>query len=702
MIKKLILPLLLLLGLATSCKFRLNENPNWDTDIVAPLLKSRVTLRDAIKDTTLLREDPDNFLYMVYRDTVVDLRLSEYVEVPDTTVYIKVTLDSIKLTTDTLVERLWLADMCRQMQADSDPANDFIANQILSTGNGSFFVPVPALTIANGTVIPVDASQYFLTADLLEGEIFVEVENQLPVGIDTILFTLNNAGTLSNTIANLEITNLPIGATGTDVADLSGQTVESQMEGVLDKLKTMPQFPLNYDTLTQYIEIQVILRGLKASSANAIFPAQTVIDDRNPVKYYFGDGVELTRMVVGTGRLEVEVVSTINDTLGFVYSLPSALVDGQPVEVDAQVLPAPEGDSIRYDTVFTLDGAYIDLTLNGDSVNIFPQRLLGNLIYSGNMVTMNLTDSLTIYYGLVDIIPSYVEGYLGKDTFSFQEAMAFDYFNSIDGGTLDLTKPKITFTFDNSIGADGEMIVHEITAHNRRTGASVSLNAPLVNGPVAIPGPHLPNVGQTVSSTVVLDRNNSNIRDFVSLLPDSLSFDMEVFSNSNGVQSLHNNFATDQSRIGAILDLEIPLMGIADNIGLHDTLALDLSDATVPTSVSDGSLRLYLENSFPFETTVQIYFYNNNFTLVDSLFEAGPGVIAAGAVDVNGYVSTPTIVSLESWFDQARLQNLQTNATQAIAKFRLSTQPAGQPVKIYSTYGITFRLVGDFRYHAGM
>jgi hypothetical protein len=222
-----------------------------------------------------------------------------------------------------------------------------------------------------------------------------------------------------------------------------------------------------------------------------------------------------------------------------------------------------------------------------------------------------------------------------------------------------------------------------------------------VGTPTNIPGPRLPNVGQTVSTRLSLDRTNSNIRDFISDLPDQIDFDLSVHANKYGNPSLRDNFATYDSRISAFMDMEVPLEGVADHIILQDTLDLDLSEATLPESVLDGNLDLILTNDFPMEAEAQFYFYDAVGNLVDSLFNGGPGIIPAGTMNASGYVDVPGYVKLSSFFDPARVDRLRTMAKTAIVRFTLSTKPAATDVKIYTTYGIDFRIVGDFRFQAG-
>jgi hypothetical protein len=61
-------------------------------------------------------------------------------------------------------------------------------------------------------------------------------------------------------------------------------------------------------------------------------------------------------------------------------------------------------------------------------------------------------------------------------------------------------------------------------------------------------------------------------------------------------------------------------------------------------------------------------------------------------------VDTPGTATLSTSIDQARLDDLRVLGKEAVIRFNMTTKPDGQPVKLYTTYGIDFHLVGDFIY----
>jgi hypothetical protein len=690
--KRFVLFFLLVALVGSACRFKPKDGVSWDTNMVSPLLKSRVGLADALTDTTLTQINDDNSITVVFRDTIVNLALADYLVVPDTSFAAKVTLDSITLSTDTLTQDITLGQIGRQLQSQGNPAGDAIMNN-----HGGTVPFLPPNNDLSSDDIDIDASAFFDEAVLLSGWMVVQIDNRLPVDINSVTFHLRNNGVLQDTLVRKTIAPIPVNQTRKDSADLAGKTVESTMAGKLEDIDIAGGFNVPIDT-NDYIRMTVIVRDLGASSATAVFPAQTVLDDRSRINYQFDNGIEIKRMRVASGELRINAVSTIQDTIDFTYTLPTAIKNGQQVVVQDRLEPDTVLGVSEANVLFDLTDYYIDMTVNGDSINLFPYHLVGNLLYSGRKNTMDLSDSIDVFYGLFDIKPSYIEGYLGQETFSFVETIDLDFFNSILGGTLDLTRPKVELTMLNSIGVDGELKINQMEAFNSRTGQSVALTGSIISSATELRGPKLPNVGQTVTTKILLDNNNSNVRQFISLLPDRLQFDMEVLINKNGNPALRDNFATDKSRIMAFLDMEVPLEGIANNLILQDTVPLAISEVTLPTGVSEGNLKLIVSNNFPFEADVQVYFFDAGGAIFDSLFTGTDNLVPAGKIDDNGFVNEPGTKTLVTAATQERLDMLRSRGREAVIQFTMSTKPDGQAVKLYTTYGIDFHLIGDFKF----
>jgi len=75
---------LLFITLIFSCKKDF-ERPNWDVDLLAPLVKSTLTINDLIPDS-VLQVNPDTSLKIVYSDNIFDVDMDSLFTIPDTTI----------------------------------------------------------------------------------------------------------------------------------------------------------------------------------------------------------------------------------------------------------------------------------------------------------------------------------------------------------------------------------------------------------------------------------------------------------------------------------------------------------------------------------------------------------------------------------------------------------------------------------------
>lgn len=676
-----------LLGMA-SC--RVSEKPHWDTTWTAPLLQSEIRLLDALGDTSLLDLQGDNTINIVLRDTVLDFRIGQFVSIPDTSLEATVNLDSIRLTSDTVSQRTTLHEATRGTPYEF--VVDYWHNIGYANGN------VPGFVFTSLDPYPVDASQYFDWAVLESGDLWVQIQNEFPMDINSVKFDLRNASDQS-VVATVRFDTILEHETKVEVVSLAGQYMESSLEAVVDTMEfAQIDSGTPIDKYQQFLELKVLLRDLIADSAKAIFPAQNVIDQKTRIKWDFGeDEIALKRLELATGRLEVTAFSNIGNPMEFTYRLPSARKDGVPVEVVSYLPAGSDVNPSQYSTTFDLSGYSIDLTINGDSVNLFPQEFLGTLEYTGQTVIMSQSSKIDISYKLLDLEPRYVEGYLGQHAFTFGDTLTLDVFDGVLGGLLDFVKPTALLVVENSLGLDGLMQFNTLRGRNTLSGDEVDLTGQEIENGMEITGPRLPNVGSVSRSTFALNADNSNLRDFFRLLPDEIRADIAVDANHNGIPALLDNFATDESAIRAYLDIEVPLHGVAENLLLEQEFPFRLTEVDLPPGIAEADFRLVTQNYFPVGAEVQMYFQDGNSNVVDSLFTDGPQRLVPAQTDADLLVTEPGLATVTSKIDEARLQRIQTAQT-ATVRVILNTGPGTDPVKLYADAKLSFSLVGDFKY----
>ncbi|MEM6764032.1 MAG: hypothetical protein AAF655_03875 [Bacteroidota bacterium] len=674
-----------------SCKFDPTESFSWDADLLTPIATSSVTIGDAITDSTLISEDSTGFLSIVFRDTLLRAELEEFLRIPDTSVIQNFDLSTFELAPQAITQRITLADLARSLIADGNSLGTLI---LLNQGATLPFVP-DQNGFSSGA-IQIDASELFEIAVLDSGEMELTILNQLPLGIRNIDYTLENT-TLQTPIATGNFPLILAGDSAQEVFDLGGQTIESSITAELTNLDIIGGASIPIDT-NDYIEVRLTVSKLRAQEATAIFPTQTVQQDTTPLVYAFsGDlaDLELTNILLETGSIDATLFSTIEDTIAFTYSLPSTTLNGDIPSISAKLNPAPPGGLSTFNQLEDLSGYLMDLTFDGTRTNSLAQSYTIDLIFSGKQVSIDQQDSVFLSYTLQNVTPSYVEGYFGTGTDQYSGTVDIDAFQDLSIGSLDLERPSAELIIQNGLGMELEVRIVSLEAVKSQEGFRLGLTGAPLNSPVFLDRLVLPDTFGITEERVSFTTANSNLKQVISAVPDQLAYNVDVIYNQNAVPAELDNFATNESEVRAIFELDLPLEGQVASLILTDTSEVDFG-STDAGRIQSGSLRLLFENQFPLEAVVEATIYDENFTPLGVLLQGQ--TISPGVPTANGRVETLAQSTLERTFSQEELNLWIEQGAFIIFRYIMDTRPSGTPVQLYADYTLNGRLVGNFDY----
>jgi hypothetical protein len=679
-----------------SCRKKPKPLGGWSTEILAPLLYGSVSIDDIIADS-LLTVKSNNELTLVFRSVFYRLNLAEEgISVPDTSLSEMVTLDSIKLPDRTIIYNYTLG----QFAHDNSTYGPLILFAV------TFGIPVPIPVIDSTSVFdqPLDATEFFETATLDSGYLDLTITNGFPIDISELIFRAKNESD-GATIFIDTFYNIPVGGDTSSTYDLAGKTVDGHMLIDIIKLSSPGSAPdsIFIDT-TDAITLKATVRDMKVISATAVFPAQNLVNVKNEIVYDMG-GPEFTTMIIRSGTLVIEAVNTIEDSLHLRYTIPGAYDSlGQVILVNSVAPPAPTGGSVSIMDEFDLKGTTIDLTgKNHNLVNTFYNEFTARIDSTGNVISISLLDSILVSYSLIDIVPQYVKGYMGQhqvSTGAVTEPLTF--FNKVLGGTFDLEQMSVGFSVVNRMGVDGTITVNQIESLDNKTGQSVALQAPFVGTPLpvkrAFENPTLDGI-----TTFSLTESNSNIDQLIENKPSSLTYDLDLSVNPQGNKYNYQDFVNYDKTLEVSLDAEIPLSITANGLTLQDSFDFDFNLSSGASAVTGATLYFLVDNGFPLSAFVQVYFTDDLGMPIDSLFTA-PSFVAPGELDnATCIVNESKRSRLVTTFNAARLDQLEAS-TRAIVRATLSTSSStgcAGPLKIYSDYGLSFKLTGRFNYDTG-
>lgn len=677
-----------------SCK-RSSQDPLWNVDLLAPLIKASLSMNNIIKDTSFIKKNLDNSITIVNRQELAKITLDSLVVLNTPPFSKTVKLNSLLLDTRSDTTRITVARIISELEKTGNPSDASAALLLKTAANFNIPVNSSLLTGMKFTNLPVDITSIFSDAEIATGSLSIKIINNLPVSIDLLDFNIKNT-VAQNSIINPSFTSLPAnGGSVSATQDLAGMHIEGQLTADLDTLHFVPGGNV-YISMDQSLDIILTVSGVTLTSANAVFPNQDVVQNSDEVSLLgLENGVELTSAKIESGLIKVEVYSTAQDKIYFTYGVPSATKNGQPFEVETIIPAALPGQTAH--KIFTYDfaGYTMDLTgENNDTVNTFYNTLVGKIKYTGKKVFLSLNDSISISIYTENLKPSYAKGYLGQQTVDLGPAfVGLDIFNSIESGILNFENVNLNLSIDNGFGIDGSVQINNITAYNTKTSANQTLTGPNIG--VVLPitkasdNPYVNSLSTFDMST------SSNATNLINILPNSINYNVQVKTNLAGNLNTYTDFAYSKGSLSAFLDIEMPLSLIASKLVLSDTV--DFNTSTIKSrNIENGTFSVLVDNGFPLSATLKMYFVDANGTITDSVKSAS-GAILPAPVNGANRVKEKRSSQIKFEADEQRMNNLY-NAKKVIFKIEFTTNPSATFLKIYSDYSIDFKMIGDMNY----
>lgn len=691
---------LLLAFILSSCK---RDGTGWDAGLVAPLATTNMTIGNLVKDT-ILKTNSDSSLSIVYSNTVYELNLADqFIRIPDTSIGQRYTIDSLGLPNVSIYYKISLGAMARNLIASGNGA----IGQTLINQNGTYNT-LPALNGLTLTPFYFSAASYFQTATFSNARLTFNVDNRLPITITDVNFELRNVNA-NNVILTGHYDSIPAGSSGYLGYQLQNVTIESNLAVRITSFST-PGSRGNsvlIDT-SNYVGIGAYIDNLHVRDAIAIFPAQDLISldqeltqDIAPRKFTYIDCKE--------GTLDVQITSAIQQPIRLTYQMKGAYnKSGQPL-VATSVIPAAQNGVLSTITQsYDLNGYSINLTgANGTKFNTYTQIIKAHIDSTGLQAHISSSDSIHIQYFLRNIKPRYIKGYAGRDTISYAGNSPFsiaDLFAGNSSNALRFDKASLSVSVENGIGVDGQVLINSLTGTNTNNGTSVTLtdhsSTPVIGRQLYVnKATDFPLTPRT--TTFALNSATSNITDFISNLPNQISYDVKIQTNPNGNRGTYDDFAYIDSRMKVNLDINLPLSLIANNLTLRDSFNFSLGYSQKDVAnIKDGVLHVILYNKFPLQSNITLVAYDSAWNKLDTLLNNAQ----VDAAPING--SCRATEAKKSMIDvkaNADVIDKLRFAKHAIMTVVFNTRSSnatcnGQYLKIYSDYNINATITGDFNY----
>ena len=658
-----------------ACK---RNSVSWDVDQTIPLFHSSFSLNDV--DTKYLKYGVSDSGYRLeYENTLYSYKIND-LQVSDTGIDASFNLRKLRLNDQVINNTVTLGEI----------------NPLFKVLDGQT-TDIPAQQQSDLEPTDIDASEFFETATLDTGYLDIGITNDLPVNIQLIVFELRNSD--DNTlVASDSFKNIvKNGGSETKTIDLAGKTVTKNLKGVIKRLETEASGGPVLIEANKGLTVTLGVRNLRPSYAIAAFPSQDVIDQDEGLTLDM-NGAEIKYFKVRSGRLRIKVISTIQEDMSMVLSLPGTTKDGSAFYQELS-LSGPAGVGVATtEQIYDMSGYILDFRGKNpdvtDTVNTFHQILRVTLDSSGRKLAVGLKDSIRLEYRLEGLKPEYAIGYLGNTIDrTGMDTTDFDLFKGLDGD-LTFKDVKLDFIFRNSIGAEGRLKLHHLKGQNIFNGRSEILDADPLKNYITVPKPEFKRDAYTETS-FSLGTANSNIKSFLEVLPQKLEYDLETEVSPGGNINNYQDFIFDNSKLDVIMRMDVPISFEFGGLILRDTQAVNFAELGDMSRVKSATLFLDIMNYFPLDFDLDFQLFDKNFNSL-GYFDVSPeGGVQRGSFDANGRVIQASEVPLRIQLPREKVSALVK--TQYIGII-MKVKGTGQMQKIYGNSKLDLRAKVQFEY----
>ncbi|HEY0261692.1 MAG TPA: hypothetical protein VGB95_01605, partial [Chitinophagales bacterium] len=382
--------------LLTSC--RKDDKTNWDTNLLAPLASTSLSISDLVKDS-LAEVNSDNTVNLVFRSTIYELNLADqYIHIPDTSIGQTVRVDSMAIAEIPIIYIETLGQLAYALSISSNPLQQYYGNYLLSNIGNT--ITIPAINGFALAPITFDASTYFETMTLSQGTLDYFLTNHLPIPITNLIFIATNHNTGTVIVSDTVPYIAPYDSVYR-ITDLAGKTVDGQIDFAISNFNSPGSTsPVLVDT-NDYIKLRAKLYHLRASRAIARFPSQDIISTAQEITNEIGDR-KFTFINCESGNLNVNISSSISENFRLTYRLKGAYDKyGHSVQTITNIAAATPGNPTIINQNYDLSGYSIGLTGSlGNKFNTYTQVVIAHIDSTGVLREISNTDSVYITYRL--------------------------------------------------------------------------------------------------------------------------------------------------------------------------------------------------------------------------------------------------------------------------------------------------------------
>lgn len=343
-------------------------------------------------------------------------------------------------------------------------------------------------------------------------------------------------------------------------------------------------------------------------------------------------------------------------------------------------------DVAGYDLYF--DNSQPDSTL-------LPVNFELKLVNSGAPINAGETCEIIMNFSNLDFFAAF--GYIGDYEFLADSGeIALEFFDEFPEGTIRFENPQFIFNIRNSFGLPIQGELFNLSGIAQESGQTVEIVFDPGVMPFTVEAPSLDEMGQSKYTIFTVSGDNSNIADALEIQPDTVTYGVRAAADPVGLTE-RNHFVLDTSRIDVDYEIVVPLWLSARGLTFEeDSLDFDFEEdfGDVSDHLNSLTFRVEVDNWLPLDIDLQVYFLDEFYDLVDSLFDSPERILGSDPenLDEDGRITSAENKITEIVFEKADLDRLKPAKFMKLSADLATTDQGLPPVKIYSYYTIDFNL----------
>jgi hypothetical protein len=397
-------------------------------------------------------------------------------------------------------------------------------------------------------------------------------------------------------------------------------------------------------------------------------------------------GSQLDKIIFQSGNMNIAFASDFEHSGNLLVSIPELRLNGTPFS-QTYVINYSSG-TVNVDIDIPLAGYEMDIN-NGSGPNTFPINYTLTLNQgTGVTVTPTPANQLQIDHAFNELSIAFADGYFGNFNLEINPGEVQLDIAQNNPGTIYFEDPRFKLKVKNTIGAEMSVSIDELYATGEPGQLDVDINSLLPSGQFTIPGS--PAVGDSAYLEYYFTQNNSNIKPIVNAGYDKLYYDVAASVNPNGPAY---NFASRNSSVEFIAEVELPFQGYSDHFTIIDTVEVPFDEAVdFADNIEKGLLRINSVSHFPVDGFLKLYFADSNYVVIDSVLTDGSYIIRSGIVDADGKTISATQTNNDIELDRERIDALFASRYLFISADITTTDDADRNIKLYAEDNVEIRI----------